>query len=345
MRVLITGVTGYIGSHLARALLPDHEVWGLVREPLHTEYIAEFREQLHLVAVDGSYAGVEAAVREAQPELTYHLATYYTGSHGPEATPALVSSNITFGAYLLEAMSVCGCGALAYASTVMAHYGGAAYRPLNLYAATKQAFSDLLAYYTDAGLMRAVTLVISDTYGPGDRRSKVLNLIRQAVLQETALDLTSGRQIYDAVYIDDVVQGFICAASVLEQEGIAHRCFQLAADKPCSLRETVELMLEVNDLKFQANWGGRPDPDYMPEYPLHIFPAPPGWKPCVTLEDGLWRFWNSDLRGGKPTLPFLRSRIEEHFCEPGFCPAVQRVLDSGGFEPGSDDLRLKGSGV
>ena len=42
-RVLITGITGYIGSHLARVLLPDWEVYGLVREPLRTEHIADIQ--------------------------------------------------------------------------------------------------------------------------------------------------------------------------------------------------------------------------------------------------------------------------------------------------------------
>lgn len=298
-RVLITGITGYIGSHLARTLLPGQEVWGLVREPLRTEYIADVQDQIRLVTVDSSYASIEAALQEVRPNLVYHLAAYYTGAHGAEATPALLASNITFGGYLLEAMSTCGCSKLVFANTIMSHYGGKVYRPLNLYAATKRAFSDLMAYYTDTGLLRAATVVLSDTYGPGDRRSKVLNLIRQSILEGTPLALTSGRQVYDTVYIDDVVCGFIQAAAALEYSDTAHSIFQLSEEMPRSLRETVELMLEVNDLSFQPNWGGRTDPDYMPERPLHIFPGPPGWRPCVSLEDGLRRFWNSDSPEGE----------------------------------------------
>ena len=291
-RVLITGITGYIGSHLARALLPDQEVWGLVREPLRTEYITDIQDQIQLVTADGSYASVEAALQEVRPDLVYHLAAYYTGAHGAAVTPALLSSNITFGGYLLEAMSTCGCSRLVFANTIMAHYSGEAYRPLNLYAATKRAFSDLMAYYIETGLIRAATVVLSDTYGPGDRRPKVLNLIRKSILEETPLALTSGRQIYDTVYIDDVVCGFIRSAGALEHTNTAHQSFQLSGAAPRSLRETVKLMLEVNNLSFQLNWGGRADPDYMPECPLHIFPAPPGWKPEVSLEDGLRKFWN-----------------------------------------------------
>lgn len=288
-RVLVTGLTGYMGSHLARALLPDHDVYGLVREPLRTEYIADFRDHVHLLTVDGSYASVEAAVREAQPDLVYHLAAYYTGTRGPEAVPALIASNVTFGAYLLEAMSACGCPALVYASTVMAHYGGEAYRPLNLYAATKQAFSDLLAYYTDAGLMRSVTLVLSDTYGPDDHRPKVLNLIRNAALNGDTIALSDGGQDYDVVHINDVVQAFqMAGAQLLQQNSWKNEVFQICANHPLSLRQTAELMLEVNELPDgTAAWGQRAGTERELRRAVRVYPALPGWKAAVGINDGL----------------------------------------------------------
>lgn len=290
MRVLITGITGYIGSHLARALLPDCEVWGLVREPLHSSYIADFRERLHLVTTDGSYASVEAAVRETRPELVYHLATHYTGAHGPEATPALIASNVTFGAYLLEAMSACGCSALVYASTIMAHYGGAAYRPLNLYAATKQAFSDLLAYYTDTGLLRAVTLVLSDTYGPGDRRPKILNLVKEAARTGEKLALSDGSQDYDVVHIDDVVSAFRLAGGELLKGRFCNDIFQVAPEHPLTLRQTVEKMCRVNGWRLDAGWGERPAAEREIRRAVRLYPLLPDLEPKVSLDEGLKNF-------------------------------------------------------
>ena len=286
-RVLITGITGYIGSHLARVLLPNWEVFGLVRHPLRTEYIADIQDRLHLVTTDGSYTSVEAAVREVRPDLTYHLAAYYTGAHGPEVTPALISSNVTFGAYLLEAMSACGCSALVYASTVMAHYGGAAYRPLNLYAATKQAFSDLLAYYTDAGLVRAVTLVLSDTYGPDDQRPKILNLIKQAAQTGTRIALSSGGQDYDVVHIDDVSSAFCLAGEGLLKSEFCGEVFQVVPERPLTLRQTVEKLCRVNGWSLNADWGERPPAEREIRKAIRLYPPVPGWTPAVSLDEGL----------------------------------------------------------
>lgn len=290
-RVLITGVTGYIGSRLARALSRDCAVYGLARRPLNETYLPpSLREKL--VYYDGTGESVLAALETSRPDIVYHLAARYTTAHDISSIPALLDGNLTLGAYLLEAMCESGCRRLVYASTVTTCGANGAYHPLTLYAATKQAFSDLAAYYTGTGAMRAAAVALSDTYGPGDRRPKVLNLIRQSILAGAPMDLTSGRQIYDAVYIDDVVRGLQKAADALEHTDAAHLFYQLSGTAPLTLRETVELLLKVNGLTFQANWGGRPEADGMSDRPQRVFPPPPGWRPDVLLEVGLRRFWN-----------------------------------------------------
>lgn len=289
-RVLITGITGYIGSCLARAMTADHEVFGLVRLPLHTEYIADFRERLQLIETDGSYESIRKALQAVKPDLVYHLAAYYTGAHGARETPELIAANISFGAYLLEAMAECG-GALVFASTVMAHYKGEEYLPLNLYAATKRAFSDLLAYYTDAGLLRAATLVLSDTYGPGDHRPKILNLAKRAAAAGAAMDFSDGGQEYDVVHIDDVVRAFRMAGDrLLADETWKNEIFQVFSPHPLTLRQTVERMLEQKKAALNAEWGKRPPPDREIRKAIRLFPAVPGWEPEVSLDDGLRRF-------------------------------------------------------
>ena len=293
MRILITGITGYIGSHLARALLPEHQVYGLVREPLNDSYIRDIRVRLRLLFYDGSWESMERAVQESQPDLTYHLATYYTGEHGAEQTPKLIESNIELGAYLLEALSSLENATLVYASTVMVHYQGEAYRPLNLYAATKKAFSDLLAYYTDVGSIRAVTLVLSDTYGPDDQRPKVLNLVRSAVYKGENVPLTSGEQDYDAVYIDDVVHAFrIAGEQLIKLKQWSNEFFQVYSLNPPTLRKIVEELLKISSLDFQPGWGDRPHPTREIFKAVRVFPRLPGWEPKISVEEGLHRMWH-----------------------------------------------------
>ena len=293
-RVLITGITGYIGSKLARELLTDCEVYGLVRKPLNLKYIADIVPNIQFVYYDGSYDSMSEALKLSQPDLVYHMAAYYTGSHGPEHIPKLLDSNITLGAHLLGAMAEHKISALVYASTIVAHYQGAEYRPLNLYAATKQAFSDLLAYYTDIGLVCAVSVVISDTYGPGDNRPKILNIIRQATKTGERVAFSSGEQVYDVIYIDDLVSAFRMAGEQLLRGVYQNAVFQAVPESPLSLRETVEKLLQVNGLKLNAGWGERPAPEREIREKIRLYPTVPNWEPQISLEEGLRRMCEQD---------------------------------------------------
>lgn len=293
-RVLITGITGYIGSKLARELLMDCEVYGLVRKPLNLKYIADIVPNIQFVYYDGSYDSMSEALKLSQPDLVYHMAAYYTGSHGPEHIPKLLDSNITLGAHLLGAMAEHKISALVYASTIVAHYQGSEYRPLNLYAATKQAFSDLLAYYTDIGLVCAVSVVISDTYGPGDNRPKILNIIKQATKTGEKVAFSSGEQVYDVIYIDDLVSAFRMAGEQLLQGVYQNAVFQAVPESPLSLRETVEKLLQVNGLKLNAGWGERPVPEREIREKIRLYPTVPNWEPQISLEEGLRRMCEQD---------------------------------------------------
>lgn len=287
MRILITGITGYIGSHLARELLQEHEVFGLVRDPIHTEYLEDIQERLKLLVYDGTYESMESALQQSKPDLIYHLATYYTGSHDGKVLPAMLAANITLGAYLLEAMTKAGCKNIIYASTVMEYYQTDSYCPVNLYAATKRAFSDLMYYYADAGWIRTGILVLSDTYGPDDHRPKILNLIQQHIDTEQPIALSQGNQQYAVVYIDDVVRAFIMAGSQLCEGAWNGQIFQVLPQEILTLRQTVEKMMQIHGGILLAEWGKRPAAVREMEEVVCCYPCVPGWSPQVSLDIGL----------------------------------------------------------
>lgn len=287
MRILITGITGYIGSHLARHLLQEHQVFGLVREPVNTTYIHDIQDKLTLLPYDGSGVSLLSQMNVCKPELVYHLATHYTGAHDIDNVTKLVNSNIALGAFLLEAMVACGCQNIIYASSVMEHYRGLEYCPLNLYAATKRAFYDLLCYYADAGMLHTGVLVLSDTYGPGDKRPKILNLIQRHMGTEVPLALSDGQQDYAVVYIDDVIRAFTLAGQQLCGGQWDHQIFQVYPEHSYTLRETVDKLLEISGTTLCAHWGERPPAEREIRRTVYLYPPVPGWTPQISLEEGL----------------------------------------------------------
>ncbi|MBM6886920.1 NAD-dependent epimerase/dehydratase family protein [Pseudoflavonifractor phocaeensis] len=297
MRILITGVTGYIGSSLARCLLAEgHQVFGLVREPVRRTYLQDLADRLTLLPCDGTGEGLARQMEHCKPELAYHLAAHYTGAHDLENIREMLASNIALGAYLLESLAACGCRNFIYASSIMEHYRGREYCPLNLYAATKRAFCDLLCYYADAGLLHTGVLVLSDTYGPGDQRPKILNLIRRRLGTEEPIDLSDGGQDYAAVYIDDVVSAFVLAGRQLCEGQWDNRSFQILPAEIHTLRETVDQLVRISGETLCARWGALPAAGRQIRRVPRLYPPVPGWAPRVTLEEGYRRLLGREVQ-------------------------------------------------
>lgn len=344
-RILITGITGYIGSQLAKRLSKEHRVFGLVREPLNTTYLTEvLRNNVQLIPCDGSGQSVLDALKTSHPDVVYHLATYYTSKHDLESCQKLLQSNLALGMFLVEAMTSVGCQRLIYATTITTNRGGLGYSPLSLYAATKQAFSDLVEFYTSTGLIRAAAIALSDTYGPGDQRSKVINLVREAVLTHTPLDLTQGSQVFDAVYIDDVVRAFEGLLLTLDDGAVPHRFFQLSGSNTYTLRETIELMLQVNGLSLQANWGSRPEPEFQMRDKVSIYPPPSGWKPEIPLEEASGAIGTQKKEKHEMDnrhCRFCGSELQHTFLDLGLSPLANEYLTGRALEQGQSYYPLK----
>ncbi len=293
--VLIAGISGYIGSHLALDLLKKGiKVFGLVRKPLHSEYIIDFKNKLNLYTYDGSYESVLKAVESSKPDIVYHMATCYAANHSSNQIADINSCNILFGNYILEAMKEYNIKNIVYPSTAFCHYNNGKYNPLNLYSATKQAFSDIMRYYTDACGISSLTLVLTDSYGPGDRRQKILNLIKRAYRENKPIELSSGTQVYDVLYIDDIVNALEQAGILLEQQKESSSVYQIYNKNPLTLKETVELMKKTVNVQIGTRWGARPQPKRSIDNKVRVDPLLPGWNIQVPLEEGLKKFWFDD---------------------------------------------------
>ncbi len=211
----------------------------------------------------------------------FHLATRFVTRHEPGEVADLVTDNVGFGTRVAEALV--GSGAvLVNAGTAWQHVGGAAYAPKNLYAATKQAFEDVLAHYRRNAEMRVVTVNLFDTYGPADHRPKLVAALLGALRSGEALPMTSGDQLIDLVHVDDVVAALRSAASVGSGGP-----WSAGSGSPRTIRDVVEVLGRVAGRPVPVRWGERPDGVDDMRVPWNAGPAVPGWAPVVSLEEGL----------------------------------------------------------
>lgn len=296
--ILVTGAAGYIGSRLIVELLEyGWEVSVVLREGSKASALAKCRNRLHVYYDGGSIEEMAAFMRMHRIECAVHLATCYVTIHKPTDIGPMLESNICFGARLLEAMKLAGVKRIVYARTSWQHYQDEPYNPMNLYAAMKQAFEDIMRYYTQAEGFRSLTLEIYDTYGDNDPRSKIINVMKRCRLTGETICLSPGQQKLDYVYIDDVIDGFITALAKLENQEAAETEYALRSDYVHTLREVVDTFDQVYGTSLRVEWGAYP---YRPReifFPYRGLPSLDGWAAKYDLYGGFSRMRAKEQEG------------------------------------------------
>lgn len=284
-RALLTGATCYVGQALARRLVD--EGWEVHAVARPASDLSRLPGGVALHVFDGDLAAV---VRAAAPEVVFHLAGLYRRDHEAADALPILQSNVIFGTLLLEAMRETGVRFLVNTGSYHQYLDGGAFRPVNLYAAAKEAFETLLAYYADAGLVRAVTLVLFDTYGPGDWRWRLMAAIREAASGGAPLPVPAEDLPIDMVHVEDVVAAYLRAADLLAStpEAVAGGRFAVSS----GARVTISaIVAEFERLT------GRPVPRRPGAWPafgrkvtrLWEGPLLPGWQARVPLAEGVRR--------------------------------------------------------
>ena len=287
---VVTGATGFVGSHLAHALLDaGWRVTVIVRPTSH----GPRRDALgaggaSLAEFDGTIDVLHEILRRAAPDVVFHLATLFRGEHRPDDVEPLVHANVLFGAQVLEAMRTTGARRIVSAGTAWEHHGNREYSPVSLYAATKAAFAALLAYYTEVQRFRAVVLDLTDTYGTGDERPKLLRLLREAADTGTSLAMNAGEPYIDLLHVSDAVAAFLIGAErVLNGDEPALERWAVRPGRPIRLRDLVHRFEQVLSRPIPVRWGARPYRAREAFTPWTSGETLPGWSPRVPLDDGL----------------------------------------------------------
>lgn len=294
---LVTGATGFVGSHLVKRLVNDKwNVHIITRPQSNINVIGEVTEGLRIYKHDGTTEGMAYILDKTKPSIVFHLASVFFAQHQSKDIEALIKSNILFGTQLVEAMVKNSIYKLINTGTSWQHYNNEDYNPVCLYAATKQAFEAILKFYIKTTPLQVVTLKLFDTYGPNDPRPKLFNLLKKVAEEQKPMAMSPGEQLIDIVYIDDVVDAFIVAAErLLNDKADKYEDYAISSGKPIKLRDLVETYEKVIGRKLPIEWGECHYREREVMLPWNKGRLLPGWRLLIGLEEGV-----RSMYGGLP---------------------------------------------
>jgi CDP-paratose synthetase len=279
MNILMTGATGFIGSHLLSGLGNGAgQVFCLVQEkskeklqsPKNTE-ILTFKK----------YGEIPALLADKKFDVVFHLATYFSRQHSPSEIQKIVDSNVTLGSYILDAVSKYE-SVFVHTDTYFYFSDHGVTVPETLYAATKSAFNEILKFYSNSAGLRVLDLCLTDTYGPNDPRDKLINLIMKSMKGGGAsVKISNPDKEINLLHVDDVVEALI---GVIENAksifgGRTYKKYALRPDSSCTIRSLVERLRKENpELLVELGSPGThaPGKKYLQE------PILPNWRPTRT---------------------------------------------------------------
>lgn len=285
MNILLTGATGFVGRNLIPKISVSNNIYILVRPS------TDIKDRYGIKGIfifKDNIEDLSLYLKENEIDGIIHLASLYIAQHQPNQIKDLVLSNIYLGTSLLEAGKMANVKWFLNTGTIWQNYQvpdkSDQYNPVNLYAATKQAFIDIAKFYTETSKIRFCTLKLCDTYGPNDTRRKIFSLFEQISESGETLDMSPGEQKMDIIYIDDVVSGFEHLAQLLnDPKQELRKEYVLSSGKQISLKKLANLYEKRYHAKLNINWGGRKYRmrEVMKPYKGNVLI---GWEPKIPFE-------------------------------------------------------------
>jgi len=305
MRYLVTGVAGFIGFHVAKALIKRGDaVIGIdnisdyYSVNLKRDRLKELGNKIKFYEGDISdFDLMNKIFEENNFDKIIHLAAQAGVRYSLENPFEYEKSNGLGTLTIFELAKRHNVKDVVYASSSSV-YGGnkkvpfsvndEVNNPISMYAATKK-YSELLAHsYSRLYNINFTGLRFFTVYGPWGRPDMSIYKFTKAILEDKKIELYNHRDhIRDFTYIDDVVKGIMLASD----KNLGCNIYNLGNNKP------IELMKIVDLIETKLNKVGKKEMLPMQKGDVHMTYADIdlttkniGWLPETTIEDGISKF-------------------------------------------------------
>ena len=298
MRVLLTGATGFLGSHLLKALVSKgYEVVVLKRSTSDMWRLKGFENTFKSYDIDR--VPLQTAFEEQPIDIVIHTACAY-GKKG-ESMQEILETNLMFGIKLLNT-SISFNSKSFFNTGTFFNIGALSYKYLNYYALSKKQFEEWLQVASDK--IQVINLKLEHMFGEQDGNDKFTTWILNELQQEKpSIPLTAGTQKRDFIYIDDVVNAYLICLEQASQLK-AFNDIEVGTGELTPVKTFVTLVkstlekLKGSPIETQLNFGVLPyrEGEIMEPQVDNSVLCSLGWQPKRTLEENIERFVKKEIK-------------------------------------------------
>ena len=297
-RVLVTGASGFIGSHLTRRLLDaGAEVHALtsVVSSVYPTRLVDVRDRINLHEASLTDRGaLEAVAALVKPAYVFHLGAYTHVGKSWQRVDECIQVNVQGTVNLLMALAPHGYTRFINTGTSEI-YGDIEVpfrednqpHPISPYSVSKYAAEEYCRLFAEAHGWPIVRVRPFNAYGPAQSPDRVIPEIITRAMRGEPLRMTQGRQTREFNYVADLADGFIQVAST---PGIDGELVNLGCGVDVSMRDLATKILELMGDPIKAEFGAIPDrPTEI--WKMHCDPTKArevvGYEAKTSLDDGL----------------------------------------------------------
>lgn len=314
-KVLITGINGFVGSHLAHTLAQyGANVEGTSRNPRETNYLNAFFEKNKIQVHQMDLRSHEEVKRVlSQPfDLIFHLASQsdtWNSIHIPRET---FETNVNGTLHLLEVLrQQKKAPPIIIAGSVRAFEqpdgSSVEMAPLHPYDASKLCMQVMALSYFNAYKIRGAIAQNTNVFGPNDLnfRRLIPCILKDVCTQKKALLKGDGSIRRDFLYVKDAVDGLLVLAERVDSHDVNGKCFTFASGDVHTIQDVARVVEKVFPEKVSISFDGKHFEDRdLSKLDLKETQRVLGWVPHFTLENGLretavwYRDYFNHLDGG-----------------------------------------------
>jgi nucleoside-diphosphate-sugar epimerase len=297
MRCLVTGASGFLGSHLVRKLLDEgHEVLAVVRQSSDLWRLGDVQNCLRFAYSPLSELKLIAkGVLAFRPTTVFHLA--WTGGNSRKYLndAAQVYENLPGSLDLVRLAYMAGCSSYLFLGSVVEY--GICSRPVretdipdpdSLYGIAKLSTLRLSEALCRQFGVRFCGVRLFWAYGPMDDPLRMIPSVTTSLLAGKRPSLTPGEQVWDFLYVEDAVRALVALAESNSASGV----FNLGSGAPLTIRNVVTQIRDAIDPALDLGFGDLP---YPPGQVMHLeadisrLRAATRWTPEISLPEGIRR--------------------------------------------------------